>query len=434
MKKSVLTISVAAALLAHFPTHAAPAATPQTAPAAVKAKPAPSPRMEAFTAATKELKEVFGNGKGNPIPLLDKLVAHRHSEEIRAQLMQHFGVTSLFTVKPVAAPAGKVAYAITTPAHRNMDPTGQSIEWDTLTATVELDKEGRRMVSTGSWPSFSAHGATSGITVSDMSLSGDQTRSFGDMWLGKGNYRIGSMAFSDAKGNDVMIINDMTMETDVVERNKAMTVGFDVRVKAIKAAGEQVDNVRIASRMVNVDMKAFDALSNAIAAKEKQMDPTKAFLSAKPELIAFGKTMAARGTAIEIDEISASFRGHKADIRGRVSLAPMKDADFDNAVTFVNKLVARIEVKVPLALVNEVAGVVTRKQAEAKGQPMADGAVAQTSQGITDALVGKAVTSGYGRVENDMLVTVIEFKNGKLTLNNKEVQMPAKAPVPAIKK
>jgi uncharacterized protein YdgA (DUF945 family) len=315
-----------------------------------------------------------------------------------------------------------------------MDPNGEAIEWAALNAKVELDKEGRRMVSSGSWPSFSVHGAKSGVTVSDMSLSGDQTRSIGDMWLGKGNYRIGSVAFSDGKGNDVIIINDMTMETNVVERNKAASIGFDMRVKALKVAGEQVDHFRFASRMVNVDMKAFDALSNAIAAGEKQMDPTKAFISAKPELIAFGKTMAARGTAIEIDEISASFRGHKAMINGRVSLAPMKDADFATAQAFVKKLVARIEVKVPLALVSEVAGAVTRKQAEAKGQPMADGAVAQASQGITDAMVGKAVTSGYGRVENDMLVTVIEFKNGKLTLNNKEMQMPARPPAPVTRK
>ncbi|QYF94361.1 YdgA family protein [Massilia sp. PAMC28688] len=433
MKKSALSVGVALALFANSPAHAAPL-TIETKRAEATAKQSPSPRVEAFTAALQELADVFGTGKGNPIPLLDKLVQHRHSEQTRAQLMQHFGIDSLFTVTPASAPAGKVAYAITTPANRHMDPNGEAVEWATLNAKIELDKAGRRMISSGSWPSFSVHGLKSSMRLSDITLTSDQTRSSRDVWLGKGGYRIGSIVFGNASGDGGVEIEDLTIDADVIERKQAVTIGFDMRIKAVKVAGEQVDHVRFASRMSNVDMKAFEALSKAIAAKEKQMDPALAFLSARPELIAFGKTMAARGTAIEIDEISAGYRGHQAKIKGRVSLAPMKDADFANAAAFVKKLVARMEVQVPLALVSEVAGTVTSKQAEAKGQPMADGAVAQASQGITDAMVGKVVTSGYGRVHNDMLVTVIEFKNGKLTLNNKEVAMPARKPTPAASK
>ena len=57
--------------------------------------------------------------------------------------------------------------------------------------------------------------------------------------------------------------------------------------------------------------------------------------------------------------------------------------------------------------------------------------MAQASQGITDAVVGKAVTTGYGRLDNDVLTSVMEIKNGKVTMNGKEVAMPGVPPAGA---
>lgn len=432
MKKSILALSIAAALLPLLPAQAAePAVAIPVKPAA--AKPEPTPRLEAFAAAAKELKEALGTGKGNPIPLLDKMVQYQHSEATRALLMKEFGVPSLFTVKPASAPAGKVAYQFVSPAHRYMNTTGDTVDWSPLDARVELDKEGRRMVATGSWASLALTAPKMAMTLNGMSLSSDQTRNSADIWLGKANYRLEKLTIGAGAGASgvEMVMDNMLIDSHVTERGKAISMAVDMRIDAISVGGEKVDNFRIASRMNNVDTKTFDALSRAFSGKENQMDQVKALMSAKPELIAFARSMAARGTAIEIDEISASFRGHKAMVNGRVSLARMKDADFASMDTFVKKLIARVEVKVPLALVGEIAGAVTRKQAAAKGQPLSEAAVAQASQGITDAMVGKLVTSGYGRVDNDMLISVIEFKGGKLTLNSKEVQLPKKRPAAA---
>lgn len=429
MKKSILSLSVAAALFNQLPAMAAAPATAQVIKPAPAAKPAPSPRMQAFTTAAQELTDAFGAGKGNPIPLLDKLTQHQYSEATRAELMKHFGVPTLFTVKSVPAPLGKVAYTITNPAHRFMDANGEAIEWAALNAKVELDKEGRHMISTGTWPSLMVSGKAVTLSMSDMSLYGDQTRTNTDIWLGKGNFRIGKMTVSGAPNAPVMTMDNMVFDTNVVQRDKVVDVGYDARIQAVKMMGEAIDNFRIATRMTNVDMEALQALTNAMAKKEKNIDPAKAFEGARTELTAFGKSMAARGTAIEFDDISASYRGHKVQITGRVSLARMDDADFATPGAFAKKLIVRMDVRVPLALVTEIASTVTRKQAAAKGEPLSDAAVAQASQGITDAMVGKAVTSGFAKVENDALVTLLEMKDGKLTLNGKEVQLP-KRPAP----
>jgi hypothetical protein len=45
-------------------------------------------------------------------------------------------------------------------------------------------------------------------------------------------------------------------------------------------------------------------------------------------------------------------------------------------------------------------------------------------QTMTDVVVGKLVGGGYARLENDVLVSNLEFRGGKLTANGKEVGLP----------
>jgi TonB family protein len=90
---------------------------------------------------------------------------------------------------------------------------------------------------------------------------------------------------------------------------------------------------------------------------------------------------------------------------------------------------ARFEIKVPLAIVRDVAGAVAAKQSPAQqGNP----AAAQT---ITDLIVGKLVGGGYARVENDALVSTIEWRDGMLRADGKQVALPdvsaVKPPSPA---
>jgi hypothetical protein len=64
-----------------------------------------------------------------------------------------------------------------------------------------------------------------------------------------------------------------------------------------------------------------------------------------------------RGSALEIDEISARYRGNKASIRGRIGLAGAVEADLQDMGALVKKIVASFEIRVPVAMVRDIAGV-----------------------------------------------------------------------------
>lgn len=88
----------------------------------------------------------------------------------------------------------------------------------------------------------------------------------------------------------------------------------------------------------------------------------------------------------------------------------------------------------PVALVTNAARDITRAGMLKKnpGQPVDETAPAKMTEQVRDMLVGKAVGSGYATLEKNVLVSVIDLSDGKLTANGKPIELPTpKKPAPA---
>jgi TonB family protein len=174
-------------------------------------------------------------------------------------------------------------------------------------------------------------------------------------------------------------------------------------------------------------MVALQAAGERQRQQLKTMTPEQQLAAIKPMFQDFGKAAIMRGSSIEIDEISARFRGNKASIRGRIGTAGAVEADLGDLRTLVKKIVATFEIRVPVALVRDIAGVVAARQARQQGAAANGMGPAQMGQTMTDVVVGKLVGGGYARIENDVLVSKVEFRDGELTANGKKVELPKPA-------
>ncbi len=422
MKTLVLRTTVAAILLAAAPAFAEPAAT--------VIKKAPSARMVAFKAVGKELGVPFKAGAGNPIPLLDKLVRQPHSPAVSAQLMAAFGVPALVSVKPLPAAPGMLAYALAVPAQQFAEADGETMQWSALESTLELDAAGRNLTWNGSWPAFAFSDKDTNVALSTMSMTSTQQRTRSDLWIGDAAIKIAQMSISNAGNSINVTIDDIAIDATVAERAKLVDVGYSVTAKSLKVAGEQTDNLVLRVRMTNIDYKTFEEFSLKTSMANAPVTTKDLFGGNKKQYIAMAKNMAARGTRMEIDELSASFHGQKVTASGSLFLSPVKDADFATGAAFAKKVNARFDVKAPVGLVTEIAAVITRKQAQAKGQTISEEAVAQTAQMITDGMLAKLVATGYVSVQDGVLASTLVFKGGQLKVNNKPVALPTPKKAP----
>lgn len=414
MKTALTTSLLAASLLV------LPAAADDTKPAA---RPAPGPVADAMQSAMRELQ--LAQDPRLPLPVqLDKLAALRYSPETAAKLSAVFGNDKPITVGRQPAKPGRLGYRMRLQPLHYQGPDNARVDWDEALVDFDMDKAGKTVDFKGHWNTLAAEDPTTRLSAEDITLTGRQRQAADKLWFGNGQLRIarvhGESPATPNAGKD-FAMNDLRMDWRTVERPKTIDMQFQQRIGSIAAAGEKVEDVRFDMRIVNVDrasMVAMQAAGERQREQLKTMTPEQKLAAMKPMLQTFGKAAILRGSSIEIDEISARFHGNKASIRGRIGLAGAVEADLNDMPALVKKIVARFEIRVPVAIVRDVTAIVAVRQ----GQPPAAG------QTMTDVVVGKLLGDGYAKLEKDVLVSNIEFRNGKLSANGKEIALPKTAP------
>ncbi|MDB5952016.1 MAG: hypothetical protein JWR65_3871 [Massilia sp.] len=429
MNLPLLSFSLAVALFAATPTPAgAEIPPPQGAvPVPPPVAPKPSAMMEAITSMGREIKLV--DHPGAPMrERLDALVSFRHSPETAQKLVKVYGSEQPWTMTQApAAKRGSFDYLLRVAPVHYVNGQGDTSDWAAMRFTISLDRASRNMAVRGDWASFVAEDKNMRFALRDLQLTGKQARDASGLWFGDTQVDIAGVKF-DTKAQGVGVALDgLRFKSTVAARQKSVEMGFVSTVKAITVAGERIDNFTLATRFTNIDkatMVELKALGEKREAAASTLDERIAAL--RPMLKAMGKAVVGRGTAFEIDELSARFHGNTASLKGRVSVEGATEADLDHLDRLVKKIVAHFDVKVPVALLRDISTAVATRQANAQANPQANAQpVAQMAQTMTDVMVGKAINSGYARIENDVLVAAIDFRDGVLRINGKQVALPA---------
>jgi uncharacterized protein YdgA (DUF945 family) len=191
--------------------------------------------------------------------------------------------------------------------------------------------------------------------------------------------------------------------------------------------GERIDDPHMGIRLTGLDKTAVEAImklgKQAPAAASPRTDMA-------PMMRQLGLALLRRGAAIELDDISFSYRGSKASMRGQLHLENATEDDLAKPAGLLKKVVGHLDVQVPVALLRALADGMAGKQL-AKNQPGADAAaVAALGATIYDGMLRAATASGYARFDGDMLVTTVDIHDGVILLNGKAVQLPAAPATP----
>jgi TonB family protein len=424
VKTALTTTLLAASLLAALLT--APAFAADVKPGT---PPPPGPVMDAMQSAARELQ--LAQDSTLPLPAqLDKLALMRYTPETAAKLRAVFGNEQPVTFERTPAKAGRLSYRMRLQPLHYTGKDDSRVDWDEALFDLDMDKAGKTVDLKGHWNTISAEDANMRLRAEGLSYTGQQRRSPDKLWFGNAQLRIarvrGDTPHKPNAGMD-LTLNDLRASWRTIEHPKTVDMQFQQRISSIEAAGEKVEDVRFDMRIVNVDratMVALQADSERQREQLKTMTPEQELAAIKPMLLTFGRSALMRGSAIEIDEISARFRGNKASIRGRFGLAGAVEADLKDVSALVKKIAARFEIRVPVAMVRDISGIVAARQSAQQGAAANGMSIAQLGQTMSDVVVGKLLGAGYARLENDVLVSTVEFRNGKLTANGKEVALP----------
>lgn len=420
MKEHVTGVLAATALA--FPLALAAQETP--APAAPHA--ANTELLQVSSAAVKEIQHVL-DGKDTLARKLERLSDFRHAPDTAARLNAIFGNERPWSLERNGA--GTPGYRWTLQPLRYTAPGGGLLEWSDFPVELSLDKSGKQLAFRGTWASFGFTDESGRVEMRDAAISGSQRQGNGLFWVGTMQGHIASVDFDLHKPQPVKLaLRELWMRSDVRERPKAVDYTQSFGIKALEVAGHQIDDLTFAYRVANVDKAALNAfyLAEQKLSAQGKAKPDAADLDALlPLFKQFARTASKNKTVLRIDEISASYHGQKAVLRGSVGMAGVTEADLKDFAGLAKRVDARFELRVPVALLREVATAIAQQQAQAQAaQGGAAPDVAKTAQDMTDAIVGKVLGNGYAKLENDVLVAPLSFRGGVLRVNGKVVDLP----------
>lgn len=400
----------------------------QAADAPPPKKPEAPPLMvQALSAAAHELTNAMENG-ADLNKTFASLTTFSHSPETVKLLTEAFGDARPWSIERRGPDKGRSSYQLLLKPVQQTTPAGGSLAWSAFPIDFWVDKSGKLLDYRGDWSSLSFEDKTARMTMARLGFDARQRRGAGNIWYGDIRGTVDSILFEAKESPFTLKMRDMDFDAKALERTRTVDMTQRFGIKSIEAAGEQVDDFRIALRVLNIDKAALVAMRAAEKKMSAQQVAIKDDLSAiMPLFKAFARGATAHKTAVHLDEFSLRFHGHQAMMRGRIGLDPVpanKVGDLPGLVKYIN---ARLSIQVPVALVREVALVMARQQAAAasKAQPQAQPQdAAALAQSIADAMIGKLLGNGYARLENDVLVSTIEFRGGVLRVNGKKIDLP----------
>lgn len=425
MKPTRLSRLVLATLLA------APLAHSQTqAQDAPRTRPAQSALGLAFSHASQEIQDVL-NAPGPLARNLERLGSFQHTPTTAGMLKAVTGTERPWSFERRADTPG---YRWTLQPLRYTTPDGGLLDWSDMTVDLTLDKTGKQLAYAGTWPQLSFEDKFMRMTMRDASLKASQRRGPGTLWYGDVQARADSVEV-EGRGDApfTMQMRDLWLRSSVQERGPNLAIVQSFGIKRIEVAGEQVDDFTLAYRLDRLSKASAIALGEAERKSNlaRQAGKTDADLLL-PMFRELVRAAAKNKTALKVDELSVSYHGQKALLRGSVGVNGVAEADLKDMRALAGRIDARFEVRVPLALVREIAATVAQKQTQARATHGGNAGAATPSAGdITDAIVGKLLGNGYAKLENDTLVSTVELRAGQLRVNGKRIDLPKPGRKPA---
>ncbi|MDC8759175.1 DUF945 family protein [Janthinobacterium fluminis] len=408
MKTPFVGLTLATALLA-APSHAA----------------SQSELTDAILSAYSETSAAFG-----PRPNLAQALGTlplRYSADTAEKLTKVFGNAQPLRVKPAPAPKGQVGYLMTLQPLRFSERGRVEVEWSELAVKLALNKAGNTLATDGRWAGFAAGDRYSSVRYSDIRFNSQHERNADGVWFGATQGRIGVIAFDEtpltapakprapSKNSKAFRMEDVRFSTGLGSRGKVADLSYRLSAATLEVNKEKIERLNLSLRLTNIDAKVVKELSqslNGSVAAALNNAHSGATLQQFEQL---GKRALLNGAALAIDDLSGSFRGDTAALKGHIGLANATEDDLDSFSRMLGKLVARFELRMPISLVRNVAVIFTRAGSEAERLSL--------GRKAADKAIDKAIGDGYVRLDDGELYSTIEYKDGKLSANAKALDM-----------
>ncbi len=388
--------------------------------------------FHAYVSVAQELTPVLGIDDVKS--RIQKLVRFEFSDETQKKLIALFANAHPLhlTTKTLTRGDAQVSFAVDALEHKNAT-TGTTLRTPTLSGTAVYSQHYTKEHTATRLPWMIFGDSQTLVAARDFSYITDRRLGAGGLWLGTGVAKLDQLTIDAAKSLHLKF-DALSSKAEITSHGKLVDLYSDSAVQSINWGSDGLGPLHLTYRVTNIDAKALADL----AAKVKAMnisDPSDAQNRAAVvgTFKAFGLATLTHGAVIDIQDASLQYHGMTAGLNGRITFDNIQESDFETPKLVIDKIKAHFEVHVPVALVGDVSRAFARSSLQTKhkgGAPVTESDVDSLAKPMVDKLIDKALKEKWIRIENNTILSTIEFGMGKLSVNGKTLALPGVTPQP----
>ena len=387
-------------------------------------QPAPAPDVpvpeivKVYTDAARELValDAMEPNINKRIAAYDKF---SFSPELKPRLQAVFGTDKPFAPQRLPDSGGRQHYQGVLKAGSHTEEQAH-VAWSDVILKGDTNAAGNQVNYSGAMAALTV-GSINPAQISDVRLAGRQSRASDGLWYGSMDMSVASIAIKGPGG--AFLAQDLRVKSDLRRRGRKVDLAYGLSMRSAGVGEHKIERVNIATRVLGMDGRVVaDFTRFASSPQLQQLAPEAQSQVMLRKFKELGRALLHGGVTVVIDDISAAWKGHVASIKGRIGFATATDAELDSMQAVLNKLLVRLEMRVPVAAFDEYARFMAAQAM--KTQPGQDRALepaqlATIEKQMSSKMLADLRQSGYAVVGKDDVSTIIEFKDGVLTLNGK---------------
>jgi uncharacterized protein YdgA (DUF945 family) len=393
---------------------------PPNATPAASASPQPGKFMTLWLAVFKELRDKAGPQE-SWVPVFESPMSF--TPETTAQLKAVFGTEQPIHTERRQLAGGATSYVATLSGLDAVDSDGMHISFPAATLRARISANKQNTVMNGNWPALTATSdpQISALLLRDMKFDSNFKIHKNGVPYGTTRTSLGRALIAPKDGG-TLLFSDVSYINDIVKTGKLDEMRYRINIGSIQGSGKQIDQFKLGFRLTNLDLASIAAMTKAVAQSEGVTPQTM-----DPEHVAsiirhVGIEVFRKGATFILDDLSASFRGYRAAVKGRLSFKGLSAGDFANPAAIVQKVLLNLEVRVPVPLIHAIGEEVAAEMAAR--QPTKD---ATPPGKVIDEMLQKLVKEGYFRIDKGVVLATVVMQNAKLTVGGKPVQVSPQA-------
>lgn len=245
------------------------------------------------------------------------------------------------------------------------------------------------------------------------------------LWLGTGSFSLEKFSLQDSRSNMDVGLSGAVLRSEMTQRGNRVDVDLDSVIDSVHWGSDGLGRIHLAARVTDLDGKALAAY----VASQQRLSASQLTESARAAVMhktsdSMLQAMFKQGLATDIQDLSIQYHGMTASMDGRIAWPPGLDISATDQM--MKQADLRLNVRIPMALVDAFFHGIVSSQLRAGAKPDQEITPEQLNKAAkeqTAAILSGGLNMGLMRVENDTLISTVEYKASQLFLNGHAVPL-----------